>query len=98
MAKLSKIASIVGNGLTDIGASASYGIYKGAGKLGKEISLEAAQKMGYGATIGMAGGALMGLANPDSSMVGGSISGAGLGAVGGAGMGAVAAAIAKGIR
>ena len=99
---MANIAGKVGNFITDAGASVSHQIYKGAGKVGKNITLDTAQKIGYGITVGGIGaGALGATMNIDDGLgetLSGTLTGAGLGAVGGAGIGAVAAAIAKGVR
>lgn len=52
----------------------------------------------YGAAGAATVGAAVGLVSQDTTVMGGSLNGAGLGAIGGAGAGAVAAAIAKSIR
>lgn len=97
-----KIAGSVGNFLTDASGAVAYGAHKGLGKVGMNISLDTAQKLGVGiiggATAGATIGAVTNLDEGISPTVGGSLRGAGLGAVGGAGAGAIAAAIAKGIR
>lgn len=97
-----KIAGTVGNLLTDASGAVSYGAYKGLGKVGMNISLDTAQKLGVGIIGGAVAGGTLGVAtNLDEGIgptVGGSLKGVGLGAVGGAGAGAVAAAIAKGLR
>ena len=102
MINAGKIAGSVGNFFTDAAGAVSYGAYKGMGKIGMNISLDTAQKLGVGVIGGaVAGGAIGTATNLDEGIgptVGGSIKGVGLGAVGGAGIGAVAAAIAKGIR
>lgn len=99
---MANITGKIGNFITDAGASVSNQIYKGAGKIGKDITLDTAQKIGYGITVGgMGAGALGATTNIDDGfgeMLGGSLAGTGLGAVSGAGIGAVAAAIAKGRR
>ena len=52
----------------------------------------------YGAIGTGVVGSIAGAANPNQTMINGSINGAGLGAIGGASVGAIATAIAKGIR
>ena len=99
---MANIAGKVGNFITDAGASVSNQTYKGAGKIGKDITLDTAQKIGYGITIGGIGAGTLGATtNIDDGfgeMLGGTLAGTGLGVVGGAGIGAVAAAIARGRR
>lgn len=99
--KIGKLPGMVGNFLTDASGAASYGVYKGVGKLGGNITLDTAQKVGTGivggATVGAAAGLAMNIDEGIGSGASGSLNGAGLGAVGGSAAG-VALAIAKGLR
>ena len=95
-----RVTGAVGNFLTDAASATSYGIYKGTGKLGKQVSLNTAQKLGVGiiggATIGGTIGTVTNIDEGIAPTAGGLVGGAGLGATSGASIGAIAAAIARG--
>ena len=101
------IAKIVSNSVDNIALNAGKKVIASGTKAG--IARKSVSTMGHATTAavkygiyGAAGagiiGGINGVIQPDKTLVGGSINGAGLGAVGGAGIGAIATAIAKGIR
>lgn len=81
-----------------LNASVTRGVSENSAELISDAARRATKYGIYGAMgAGVVGGAV-GLTQSNQTVLGGSVSGAGIGAISGAGAGVVAAAIAKGIR